>query len=181
MKATPFDVRPIAIADVDALRAFLSRIPDGDKTFFKENVDDADTVQEWVADRRGRRLLAFDGAEVAGYVAVIPGIGWSDHVGELRLVVDPTRRRNGLGRKLAQLGLVEALRLGLRKVIVEVVTDQQATIQLFDSLGFEGEAMLREHVRNRDGEYRDLLVLAHAAQDMWDLMATTGIDEALGH
>ena len=114
-------------------------------------------------------------------MAVIPGIGWSDHVGELRLVVDPTRRRNGLGRKLAQLGLVEALRLGLRKVIVEVVTDQEATIQLFDSLGFEGEAMLREHVRNRDGEYRDLLVLAHAAQDMWDLMATTGIDEALGH
>ena len=103
MKATPFDVRPIAIADVDALRAFFSRIPDGDKTFFKENVDDADTVQEWVADRRGRRLLAFDGAEVAGYVAVIPGIGWSDHVGELRLVVDPTRRRSGAVSARSQL------------------------------------------------------------------------------
>ena len=33
----------------------------------------------------------------------------------------------------------------------------------------------------RDGEYRDLLVLAHAAQETWDLMATAGIDDALGN
>lgn len=175
-----FDVRPIQAGDVEAIRAFFARIGDGDKTFFKEDVDDAETVTQWTTDHRGHRLLAFDGIDVVGYLAVIPGVGWSDHVGELRLVVDPTRRRSGLGRRLARLGLVEALQMDLQKVIVEVVTDQVATIQLFDSLGFEGEALLRDHVRNRDGEFRDLIVLAHAAQETWELMSAAGIDDAVG-
>ena len=174
------DVRPIRSGDVDAIGAFFSRIGDGDKTFFKEDVDDAETVKHWTTDQRGHRLLAVEGNDVVGYLAVIPGVGWSDHVGELRLVVDPTRRRSGLGRRLARLGLVEALQMGLQKVIVEVVTDQIATIQLFDSLGFEGEALLRDHVRDRSGEFRDLIVLAHAAQETWDLMAAAGIDDAFG-
>ena len=98
---TVSDVRPFGPAEIDAVRRFFARIPDGDKTFFKEEVDDEATVQAWASDHRGHRLLAFDGDEVAGYVAVIPGVGWTDHVGELRLVVDPARRRHGFGRRLA--------------------------------------------------------------------------------
>ena len=60
------------------------------------------------------------------------------------------------------------------------MADQTASIGLFQSLGFEAEALLRDHVRNRDGELRDLIVLAHSAEGLWSTMATLGLEEELG-
>src|SRR3712207_9110185 len=42
---------------------------------------------------------------------------WSDHVGEVRLVVSPSARGQGLGRDLARHALVEAVRSGLTKLV----------------------------------------------------------------
>ena len=69
--------------------------------------------------------------------AVIPGAGWSSHVGEVRLVVDPNRRRGGVGKALARRALVAALEADLRKLVVEVVADQEPAIRLFTELGFK--------------------------------------------
>lgn len=164
----------------DAVRRFFQRIPEGDRTFFKENVLADGTVESWAGDKDRRRLVAVDDGDVVGYLALIPEIGWSSHVGEIRLVVDPDRRRGGLGRALARRGLISALELGLAKVYVEVVADQTAAVAMFQALGFEGEALLRDHVRDRSGELRDLVLLAHATGDNQAMFAATGIDEAIG-
>jgi ribosomal protein S18 acetylase RimI-like enzyme len=174
------DVVPLEPAHAEALRAFFGRLPEGDRTFFKEDVTDDHVVAAWVTDTRGRRRVVLDDGEVVAYVAVLPGLDWSSHVGEVRLVVDPTRRRAGLGRRLARGALLDALELGLNKVFVEVVADHVAPVELFLGLGFEGEALLQDHVRDRAGELRDLLVLSHRADDTWQTMAAAGIDEALG-
>jgi L-amino acid N-acyltransferase YncA len=172
--------RPVGSGDAEALSGFFTRVPEGDRTFFKEDVLHGPTVVSWTQDTRNRRSLAV-GADgrVLGYVAVFPGVGWSSHVGELRVVVDPAIRGRGLGRALARRGLLDALELGLTKMVVEVVADQAASIGLFQSLGFEAEALLRDHVRNRDGELRDLIVLAHSAEGLWSTMATLGVEDAL--
>jgi len=81
---------------------------------------------------------------VSGFVAVIPGIGWSRHVGELRLVVDPEVRRRGIGRNLAGRALRAAIEHGLTKVVVEVIAEQDSTIALFQHLGFRAEALLED-------------------------------------
>jgi L-amino acid N-acyltransferase YncA len=174
------ELRELGPDDLDALHALFNRVPEGDRTFFKEDVLDDDVVAAWAYDRHGRRVIAIDddGAVVA-YAAVIPGVGWSSHVGELRLVVDPACRRRGLGTVLAQRGMLEALQLGLHKLSVEVVTDQAAAIQLFQGLGFAGEAILRDQVRDRDGRLHDLIVLAHVVDDTWALLATAGLDDAV--
>ena len=79
----------------DALLGFFGSLPEGDRTFIKEEVTDPDTVRSWAADASpagGGWVDTCDGDEVTGYVAVRPLPGWSDHVGEVRLVVSPTRR-----------------------------------------------------------------------------------------
>lgn len=163
-----------------AAQAFFRRIPEADRTFFKENVLDAATVASWAHDERSRRLVGVDDdGVVVGYCAVIPLHGWSSHVGEIRLVTDPARRRQGLGRDLARCGLLAAIDLGLDKIVVEVVADQTAAVAMFQAIGFEAEALLRDHVRDRDGQVRDLLVLAHAVDDNREVMAATGITEAV--
>ena len=174
------DVQRFGPADAEAAQAFFRRIPEGEVTFIKEDVLDPETVSGWSRDERGRRFLAFDeDGEVVGYVAVIPGIGWSSHVGELRLLVDPTQRRRGVGRHLARRALSDALELGLTKIVVEVVAEQSAPIAMFQGLGFEGEGLLRDHVRDRTGRLRDLVILSHLVADTSALMATAGIEDAL--
>jgi RimJ/RimL family protein N-acetyltransferase len=173
------ELRLLGPEDLGALNSMFERVPEGDRTFFKEDVADTEVVAAWTHDRHALRIIAIDEGAVVAYAAVIPGVGWSSHVGELRLVVDPAYRRRGLGTTLAQRGMLEAFRLGLHKLSVEVVADQAAAIQLFQVLGFSGEAILRDHVRDRDGQLHDLIVLAHAVDENWALLATAGIEDAL--
>ena len=56
-----------------------------------------------LAETPGLRWVAIDDdGAVVGYAAVNRLPGWSDHVGELRLVVGPASRGTGIGRKLVQ-------------------------------------------------------------------------------
>jgi ribosomal protein S18 acetylase RimI-like enzyme len=174
------DIRRPEPHDVEAALAFFGRVPEGERTFFRERVLDGATVAAWFAGDPGRRGLAVDAGEVIGYVAVVPLPGWSGHVGEVRLVVDPERRRRGVGRALARWALVEALAAGLSKLTVEVVADQAGAVAMFQALGFRAEGLLRDHVRDDAGTLRDLVLLAHPVTEQWAAMASVGIDEAVG-
>lgn len=172
-------IRPIEGADRDALQAFFQRVPEGDRTFFREDVFAPGIIDRWLDDSADPRFVAVDGDDIVGYLAIIVEVGWSSHVGELRVVVDPTRRRRGIGRALARHGLVHALEHGLTKLVVEVVADQEPTLAMFSSLGFEPEALLRDHVRDRSGQLRDLITMAHLVAETWSAMRTTGIEDLI--
>ena len=164
----------------DALLRFFDGLPEGDLTFIREEVHDPETVRSWASGPgAGGRWVAVDGPDVTGYVAVRPLPGWSDHVGEVRLVVAPDRRGSGLGRELARHALVQAVGSGLRKLVVEVVAEQGAALALFTDLGFTGEALLVDHIRDRNGDLRDLMVLAHHVHATWAGMDTVGVADEL--
>jgi len=174
------DIRPLSEAVTAPLEEFFQRVPDSDHNSFAEDVRSPGLVRSWLADERSRRAVAVDDdGSVIGYVAVLPLVGWSDHVGSLRVVVDPAARGRGVGRELARHGLLAGLELGLGKVVVEVVVDAVPAIGMFEALGFEPEALLRDHVRDKSGELHDLVVLAHLVDGTWSGMATAGIEDAL--
>ena len=163
---------------VDALARFFAELGEGDRTFVKEDVDGPGAVRGWLDPHR--QWLALDADDrVVGFLAVRPLRGWSDHVGEIRLVVHPGHRGAGLGRQLARHALREAVGRGLSKVQVEVVADQEPLLAMFTGLGFTGEALLRDHVRDRTGALHDLVLLAHHVDDTWASMRTVGLDEEL--
>jgi len=174
------EVRAPAAGDLDPLMDFFGRVPESERTFFKEPVLDRATVESWLIAGRGRRGVTVEGGRVGGYVAVVPLPGWSDHVGELRLVVDPEQRERGLGRALARWALLQALECGLTKLFVEVVAEQEGAVAMFQALGFHAEGLLRDHVRDRHGDLRDLVLLAHPVDDQRSAMETVGIDDAIG-
>jgi L-amino acid N-acyltransferase YncA len=155
------EIRQLEERDQAAIERFIARIPEGDRTFFKEDVADPEVVRAW-ARPGAARLLAVDDNAVLGSAAVVPLHGWSSHVGEVRVIVDPDQRGKGVGRVLAQRAILEALELGLTKMVVEVIAEQESTVAMFRSLGFDPEALLADHVRDRSGELRDLMVLAHS-------------------
>lgn len=111
---------------------------------------------------------------------MIPGIGLSQHVGELRLIVDPKRRRRGIGRMLARGALACGIsRLGLHKLVVEVVAEQEPAIGMLQSLGFTPEAVLRDHLLDRSGGMQDVVLLSHFVEDNQAGLIALGIDREL--
>ena len=80
---------------------------------------------------------------------------------------------------MARHAVIEALNLGLAKLVVEVVADQESTVAMFRSLGFDPEALLRDHVRDQSGELRDLMMLAHSVEESYASLAATGIEDSV--
>jgi ribosomal protein S18 acetylase RimI-like enzyme len=163
---------------VEPFLRFVTELPDGDVTFIKEPVADADDIRSWL-DRSttSRHWVVVQGDELIAFLAVLTLPGWSDHVGEVRLVVHPEHRGRGWGRTLARRALVHAAKAGLSKLIVEIIAEDAAHIGMFTAIGFTGEALLLDHIRDREGGLRDLVVLAHylegTATDL-DLLGLTG-------
>lgn len=173
------DVQPLTAEFAAPLEEFFRRVPESDHNSFAEDVLQPGIVQSWLEDPRTRRAVAVDDGVVLGYVAVLPLVGWSSHVGSLRVVVDPAARGKGVGRALSRHGLMTGLELGLAKLVVEVVVDSVPAIGMFEALGFEPEALLRDHVRDKAGELHDLVVLAHLVEGTWSGMASAGLEDAL--
>jgi GNAT superfamily N-acetyltransferase len=160
------EIRPLTADDEAGLRAFFADIPLEDRGFVKEDLDDTAVLRRWLDDERGVRLVAVDDdGSVRGLGAAWPGLGRSSHVGDLRRVIAPAFRRQGLGQLLARRTLAAGLRRGLAKLTVEVVAEQQGTIDMFLEIGFEPEALLRDELRDPDGTLHDLILVSHHAED----------------
>jgi len=172
------DIRPIEAGDSPALSSFFERIPESDRTFLKEDVGDERVLDDWVQPGIGR-TIALDEGLVVGALAVVPLVGWSSHVGEVRLVVDPDHRGRGIGRRLARQAVLDAVDMGLGKLVVEVIADQGALIAMFRGLGFEPEALLTDHVRDRSGQTRDLIVLANSVDEQFAALSAAGVADQL--
>ena len=110
----------------------------------------------------------------------MPKVGWSAHVGELRVVVLPDRRGLGVGTALTQHATQQAVEMGITKLVIEVVAGQQSAIGLFSALGFTPEALLTGYIRDRSGQVQDLAVLAHDVDDNWSGMAAVGVEDDIG-
>jgi ribosomal protein S18 acetylase RimI-like enzyme len=175
------EVRELTAADTDALHEFFNAIPPEDRTFFFQDVTDRAVAEGWTADERKIRRAAIDeDGQILAFSALNPGVDWSAHTAEVVLVVAPRARRQGLGRALARGMLIEAVQHGFKKVSVLLPADNGAAIAMFQGIGFEGEALLRDQLCSpEDGELRDVVILAHLVDEQWATMRTGGFEDAL--
>ena len=173
------DIRNLTRDDVSGLAAMFAKLSDRDLTLIREDLNDPEHIAS-LADSPELRWVAVADGAVEGWAAVQRLPGWSDHVGELRIVVAPDKRGTGVGRELVKQALRSGFAAGLGKIVVELATDQEPVIEMFSRLGFTGEALLRDHIRDRDGDLHDLIVLAHFAREGRDTLDAIGVVDALG-
>ena len=172
-------IQDLTPGHVEQLGALFGRLPESDLTFIKSDVSLAALAGLPAAP--GRRWVDVDDdGTVNGIAALLTLTSWSDHVAELRLVVDPATRGRGIGRKLAQHAVAHAVKSGLLKVVVEVPAAQGRITEMFLDLGFTGEALLRDHIRDRDGRLQDLLMLAYLAEQTFEGLSAFGMSDMLG-
>lgn len=160
-------IRRFTAADRDPMVAFATALPEHDLLFLSRDLKHPRVVDAWVnAIGEGTidSLIAEDEGRVVGTAALVRDpLGWSPHVGEVRLLVAEDRRGHGLGRDLLEAIFAIAAQHGILKLIARMTPDQTGSVALFESLGFRGEAMLRNHVRDRAGQMHDLVILSYNA------------------
>ncbi len=160
---TRITLRPMTSRDRAGLHAFFARLPEEDTKFLKDDVRKPDVVEAWCRDincGRAFPLLAeVDGAIVADATLHRRAHGWLQHVGEIRLVVDPAYRRKGLGAHLLEELALYAADQGLEKLVAEVVAEEGAALRALERSGFKEVATLPGLVKDKTGAHRDLRIL----------------------
>jgi L-amino acid N-acyltransferase YncA len=179
---TPVLFRLSAPADRDRVVAMVQGLPRHDLLFLTRDLSRPEVVDEWLADEHATRILAFDASgNVLGYAAIHRSqIPWSTHVADLRVLVSPAMRGKGLGRILTQQAFAWALADGVEKMTAQMTLDQKGAISVFEGLGFRPEALLRDHVRDQDGEKHDLLILSHEVARFQAQQYAYGVTQAFG-
>ncbi len=169
-------------ANEEDVLAFSSTLPAHDLLFLSRDIQEPKVIAAWmqsIEDGDITSVVARVDGEIVGTTAIVTDKhSWSSHVGELRILVGPKARDIGLGRTLVQESFLLGLDLELDKLTARMTLDQEAAINVFEELGFKTEAMLRDHVRGRDGKKHDLLILSHDVDAVNSQMQAYGMDEA---
>jgi RimJ/RimL family protein N-acetyltransferase len=165
--------------NADAVGEFFLDLSPKDRTFFWDDLTDPAVVYRWVDDPRRNATAVVEDGRIAAFAALVPQTEWSSHVAELVLVVAASARRQGYGRQLAHAALLGALRRDFTKVTVQVAADRPGAIAMFQGIGFQAEALLRDHLRDpATGEMRDLVILSHLVEETYAHMLAAGLDQA---
>ncbi|MFT4241824.1 MAG: GNAT family N-acetyltransferase [Acidovorax sp.] len=177
-------IRPMTSADRAGLVALVAQLPEHDLLFLKRDITHPKVIDAWMrATETGElhSLVAWDGASMIGCTAIFTDdLSWSRHVGELRILTSPAWRGRGLGRLMMQECFIQALGLGLKKLVAQMTLDQRGGISVFEDMGFKAEALLAAHVADRAGRLHDLVLLSHHVDAVSARKDAFGLTEALG-
>ena len=178
----PLELKAMAAGDEAAVLAFARALAPHDLLFLRRDISQPKVVEAWVRSIEAGDIvtvLAFEGERVVGCAAVVRDpLSWSPHVAELRVVIAESMRGKGLGHLLTQEAFSQALKAGAEKLTAQMTLDQKGAQSVFEGLGFSVEALLRDHVRDREGRKHDVLILSHDVARVSDRHAAYGLSEA---
>lgn len=141
-------VRPATLADLPAIqRIYNDEIIAGVATWDEEPWT-MERREAWFSDHDGSQpvLVADCDGQVAGFACLTKmsqKSGWR-FTREDTIYLDPAFRGRGIGRFLLTALLDEARRIGIHLVVASITTENDISLRLHRSLGFEVVGTLRE-------------------------------------
>jgi len=157
-------LRTMGARDKAKILEFADTLPEEDLLFLRSDISDPAAVDDWIEDiERGTTvtLLAEPDDVPAGYASLhVNPLRWTHKVGEISMHIAPDWRSRGLGEGLCTEVVALAGTLELRKITAQMVADHKSARALFERQGFHVEALLPDWVEDRNGNCRDLLLMA---------------------
>ncbi len=164
-------LRPMVKEDEKELLEFFQSIDPDEAPFLKEDVSDPEVIHRWAENLDHEKvipMLAISDDKIVGDATLHRNqLGWSRHVGEIRIVTHPDFRRKGLGSALAREIFFLALKLKLDKVIAQMMEDQESAVHVFTRLGFHQEAVLKDHILDIHETKHNLVIMSQDIADFW--------------
>lgn len=157
-----FIVRPMESSDEEALVEFFKRMPVDDRQLLKDDVTKSSVIRGWIRNLDYTNILPLlvfkDGRVVADATIHRDKRGWSRHVAEIRVSLDPEFRGRGLARRLLQEFIEIGPELNVAILTASVLDVQQEAREMVESLGFVRIASLPQHAIDLAGVVHDVLV-----------------------
>lgn len=150
--------------DAKGLMKFSDELSEHDLLFLRRDIRRLEVIEDWLMEIDSGEMmtiLAREGDEVVGYGTLQRShLSWSHHVAEIRVVTAERVRGKGLGRILVIEAIKMAVRSGIEKLMARMTVDQGGAIGMFEALGFEREALLKDHVKDLEGRGHDLILMS---------------------
>jgi RimJ/RimL family protein N-acetyltransferase len=157
------EVVPIALEHAAGIHACIDAVAKERRylaqTFAKPRADFDAFVRDSVTHDLVQ-FIALDGNRVVGWADIFPA--WADavkHCGSLGMGLLEPYRGQGLGERLLQACLVKAQAKGMTRIELQVRSDNERAIRLYERMGFAREGTLRRAMRF-DGAYYDALQMS---------------------
>lgn len=165
LKGRTYRIRELNAADGESIKAFATALPPHDLLYMRRDITQDRGIQRWLSgvdEGRIHSVVAENSSgQMVGYSTIHQDdLEWTQHVADLRVAIATTERGSGLGRLLIREGFNVALSLNVSRVTAHMTTDQIASRNLFQELGFQNEALLKDHVCDKNGDHHDLLIMA---------------------
>lgn len=167
-------IRLLEPRDEKELNRFFASLPEAELNYFRTDVRNPEIIHGWIENidhQRRIRLVVFHKERMIAEWAVIHReYGWSRHVCEIRGMIHPDWRGLGLGNMLIYDLLTIAHELEKEKVVLEVLAQQKLVIRRFEKIGFQQEALFKNHVKDSRGRVSDLIVMSMELEPAWKKM-----------
>jgi RimJ/RimL family protein N-acetyltransferase len=156
-------------SDKDPIMDLAARQTERDRAFLRTDLTSPAVVDEWIVNLgRGRLVTVL--AEVDGHVVGYGNLHhdetlWTNHMGEIRVLVDRETRGQGIAKRLIAELFHIAREMKLERVYCQIPADQARVRNLFEELGFQSEAILQRWLMSREGKLYDLLIMTHSMDD----------------
>jgi RimJ/RimL family protein N-acetyltransferase len=163
-------IRPLLEGDGDLVQKFFSTIPREDLIIFKDDVTNWESlklVREPELRESGQARDFCKERVIAKGTLHAQGLYWP-HAAEVKLVVHPEYRGNGLGSQMFNLLLYEGLKHQFQKIIVRYIPDNISFMKILGHYGFEPETVLNYYVLDEaTNEQKDLVIASYDLQN-WE-------------
>ena len=156
--------------DTERSRSFFLSLPPEDRRYFRYDLSSRAVVESLIRQAQAGlayRVLATVDDDVVGHGALyFTHNGWQRHLGEIRVLVAPEYRNQRLGTHLIGHLFEEAEKRGVEKVIVRVAEPEIGARRIFERLGFVVDAVLKDHVKDGDGNLHALIIMSCALDEV---------------
>lgn len=155
--------RPMEEGDETAFKTFLETVPEIERLFIKENLNDPKLIENWCHDldyEAELPLLAFADGKIIGLVALQQRLGgWKRHIARVRLLTDPEYRDIGLANLLLTEIVDMARHAGILRLESEFNAEREIGIRAFSEYGFTEFMRLPRYVRDMSGGSHDFVMM----------------------
>jgi RimJ/RimL family protein N-acetyltransferase len=155
-------LRPLSTKDKKALVDLFARASQDDLKYFRDDARDPEVIKSWVDNLNLQRvfpLVAVVDKTIVGDATLHFRKRHHRHQAWVRIFLDRTYRRQGIGTLMLR-SLIEISRtLGLQQLYIEVVSTQHDVIKALIDLGFQHEVTLHDYFMASGGETLDMAVL----------------------
>jgi L-amino acid N-acyltransferase YncA len=167
-------LRPVVLEDEEGLEKFFSQLSEEERWFLRENLTDPEFLKRWMEKLDYDQMIPIiavkdDDNSIVGYCTLYRAVSPSiRHVVHLRTMLHSAYRGQRLGSWMILDSVKLSMDLGIRKMVVEFVEGvEDAAGAAATKLDFHREAVLPDYVKDKQGNYRDLIIMTKDLHQDW--------------